>query len=136
MAPHSSTLAWKIHWTEEPGRLQSMGPLRVGHDWVTSLSHILYGCVFIAICVKIFLNFLLDFIIDPLVINSMFSLHVIFFWFLFVVDFLVSAIVARKNAWDKFYSQILELFCAFCVIHPRECSKYIWKECVFCLFWM
>ena len=32
MAPHSSTLAWKISWTEEPGGLQSMGPLRVGHD--------------------------------------------------------------------------------------------------------
>ena len=38
MAPHSSTLAWKIPWTEEPGRLQSMGSLRVGHDWETSLS--------------------------------------------------------------------------------------------------
>ena len=38
MAPHSSTLAWKIPWTEEPGRLQPMGLLRVGHDWVTSLS--------------------------------------------------------------------------------------------------
>ena len=38
MAPHSSTLAWKIPWMEEPGRLQSMGPLRVGHDWATSLS--------------------------------------------------------------------------------------------------
>ena len=38
MAPHSSTLAWKIPWTEEPGVLQSMGSLRVGHDWVTSLS--------------------------------------------------------------------------------------------------
>ena len=38
MAPHSSTLAWKIPWTEEPGELQSMGSLRVGHDWVTSLS--------------------------------------------------------------------------------------------------
>ena len=38
MAPHSSTLAWKIPWTEEPGRLQSMGSRRVGHDWVTSLS--------------------------------------------------------------------------------------------------
>ena len=38
MAPHSSTLAWKILWTEEPGGLQSMGSLRVGHDWVTSLS--------------------------------------------------------------------------------------------------
>ena len=32
VAPHSSTLAWKIPWTEEPGRLQSMGLLRVGHD--------------------------------------------------------------------------------------------------------
>ena len=38
MAPHSSTLAWKIPWTEEPGRLQSMGSERVGHDWATSLS--------------------------------------------------------------------------------------------------
>ena len=33
MAPHSSTLAWKIPWMEEPGRLQSMGPHRVRHDW-------------------------------------------------------------------------------------------------------
>ena len=32
MTPHSSTLAWKIPWMEEPGRLQSMGSLRVGHD--------------------------------------------------------------------------------------------------------
>ena len=38
MAPHSSTLAWKIPWTEEPGRLRSMGSRRVGHDWATSLS--------------------------------------------------------------------------------------------------
>ena len=38
MAPHSSTLAWKIPWTEGPGRLQSMGSRRVRHDWATSLS--------------------------------------------------------------------------------------------------
>ena len=38
IATHSSTLAWKIPWTEEPGRLQSMGLERVGHDWATSLS--------------------------------------------------------------------------------------------------
>ena len=38
MAPHSSTLAWKIPWMEEPGGLQSIGLLRVGHDWATSLS--------------------------------------------------------------------------------------------------
>ena len=38
MAPHSSTLAWRIPGTREPGRLQSMGSLGVGHDWATSLS--------------------------------------------------------------------------------------------------
>ena len=38
MAPHSSTLAWKIPWMEEPGRLQSMGSRRVGCNWATSLS--------------------------------------------------------------------------------------------------
>ena len=37
MATHSSTLAWKIPWMEEPDRLQSMGSQRVGHDWATSL---------------------------------------------------------------------------------------------------
>ena len=38
MAPHTSTLAWKIPWTEEPGRLQSMGSQRVRHNCETSLS--------------------------------------------------------------------------------------------------
>ena len=37
MAPHSSALAWKIPWMEDPDGLQSMGSLRVGHDWATSL---------------------------------------------------------------------------------------------------
>ena len=43
MAPHSSTLAWKIPWTEEPGGLQSMGSPRVRHNWATSLS--LFTCM-------------------------------------------------------------------------------------------
>ena len=43
MAPHSSTLAWKISWTEEPGRLQPMGLGRIGHDLATSLS--LFSCM-------------------------------------------------------------------------------------------
>ena len=42
MAPHSSTLAWKIPWTEEPGGLQSMGLQRVGHDW-SDLAAAAYG---------------------------------------------------------------------------------------------
>ena len=44
MAPHSSTLAWKIPWTEEPGGLQSMGSLRVRHDWVTHF-HFSLSCI-------------------------------------------------------------------------------------------
>ena len=40
-APHSSTLAWKVTRTGEPGRLQSMGLRRVGHDWASSLFHII-----------------------------------------------------------------------------------------------
>ena len=45
MATHSSILAWKIPWTEEPGRLQSMGSKRVGHDWATSLLHFFAFCI-------------------------------------------------------------------------------------------
>ena len=41
MATHSSTLAWKIPWMEKPSRLQSMGSQRIGHNWATSLLHIL-----------------------------------------------------------------------------------------------
>ena len=44
MAPHSSTLAWKILWTEEPGGLQSMRSLGVGHDGATSL-HFSLSCL-------------------------------------------------------------------------------------------
>ena len=43
MAPHSSTLAWKISWTEEPGRLQSLRSLRVRHDSSSSSSIISWG---------------------------------------------------------------------------------------------
>ena len=43
MAPHSSTLAWKVPWAEEPGGLQSTRSRRVRHDWATSLS--LFTCI-------------------------------------------------------------------------------------------
>ena len=45
MATHSSVLAWRIPWMEEPSRLQSMGLLRVGHDWANSLSLSCIGVV-------------------------------------------------------------------------------------------
>ena len=46
LATHSSTLAWKIPWMQEPGRLQSMGSQRVGHDWATSLSLFTFALLF------------------------------------------------------------------------------------------
>ena len=61
MATHSSTLAWKIPWMEEPGKLQSMGPQRVGHDLVTSLSLVMYVLVCIMLINKLkYLNYLID----------------------------------------------------------------------------
>ena len=45
MSIHSSILAWRIPWTEEPGGLQSMGLQRVGHDWVTEHTHCIAKCL-------------------------------------------------------------------------------------------
>ena len=51
MATHSSILAWRIPWTEDPGRLLSMGSQRVGHDWVTSVSFtFLHNICILALC--------------------------------------------------------------------------------------
>ena len=52
MATHSSILAWKIPWMEEPGRLQSMGSQRIGHDWVTLLMY-KNGCHLHSNCLRI-----------------------------------------------------------------------------------
>ena len=56
MATHSNTFAWKIPWTEEPGRLQSMGLQRIGHDWASSLNNwmiwIQPRCLAIDKCIK------------------------------------------------------------------------------------
>ena len=49
MAIHSSTIAWRIPWTEEPGRQQSMGSQRVRHDWATSLSFFLLILSFLSL---------------------------------------------------------------------------------------
>ena len=51
MGTHSSTLAWKIPWTEEPGGLQSMGLPRVGPDWATSISFFLSLLISINLCI-------------------------------------------------------------------------------------
>ena len=63
MATHSRILAWRISWTEEPGRLQSMGSQRAGHDWATTssprhlFSVVWLGCAFMCFHVFFFLRF-------------------------------------------------------------------------------
>ena len=56
MAPHSSTIAWKIPWTEEPGRLQSMWSKRVRHDCATSLHLNIVKAIYDKPTANIFLN--------------------------------------------------------------------------------
>ena len=63
MAIHSSTIAWKIPWTEEPGRLQSMGSKRVRHDRVTSLHFTLAIWTFVSKMISLHFNMLSRFVI-------------------------------------------------------------------------
>ena len=72
MATHSSTLAWKIPWTEEPGRLQSMGLQRVGLDWATSLS--------LSVLLRILDMRLLDRILDWTLHNSRGTIYMFCVW--------------------------------------------------------
>ena len=56
MAPHSSNLAWKISWIQEPGKLQSMGSQRVGHDWAINTYLLIFSSVQSLSCVQIFVT--------------------------------------------------------------------------------
>ena len=75
MATHSSTLAWKIPWTEECGRLQSMGSQRIRHDWATSLNIIILDMI----------NFSADF--PGLLLPDFKLFSNIFFWFSWQTSF-------------------------------------------------
>ena len=58
MATPSSILAWRIPWTEEPGKLQSMGSQRVRHDWMTNTFTSLSRCIWLLFCKKYYLMFI------------------------------------------------------------------------------
>ena len=94
MAPHTSTLAWKIPWMEEPGRLQSIALLRVGHNWATSLS---LSCFLMLIPFVFFWN-AYDFnvwalnIVPEVSYDVLFSFYYYFFHFSFYYFFSVSSI--------------------------------------------
>ena len=73
MATHSSILAWKIPWMEEPGVLQSMGSQRVGHNWATSLTHTVKSFSLVNEAeVEVFLDFS-SFFYDPVDVGHLIS---------------------------------------------------------------
>ena len=71
MAPHSSTLAWKVPWMEEPGRLQSMGTQRARQDWATSLDRQYVSMLF----VLIYASFTLCYHVDIFLFHLFFCIH-------------------------------------------------------------
>ena len=77
MATHSSVLAWRIPWMEEPGGLQSMGSQRVGHNWATSLS---LSCNSIFSFLKIFVLMWTIFKVFREFVTILFLFYVLVFW--------------------------------------------------------
>ena len=90
MATHSSTIAWKIPWTERPGRLQSMGSQRVGNDWETPLHFwpsfnfpvlVLKDLLLLlSLELKVYISCKMDWILMP-TIHSSFELYLFFLYF-------------------------------------------------------
>ena len=83
MATHPSNLAWKIPWTEESGRLQSMGSQRVGHDWATNTHTGIFSTLPISCFTSklSFTDFSIHWYILPAVINT-----VVFTWWHFFIS--------------------------------------------------
>ena len=83
MTTHSSTLAWKIPWREVPGRLQSMGSLRVGHDWATELNWTELCWTFVCLFVCLFSLWwaMLSEMVIPSATGGWMTLGLVFKWF-------------------------------------------------------
>ena len=139
-ATHSTILAWRVPWTEEPGKLQSMGSQRVRHDWATEQNHpivVLGHCVFAIICLWVFfIFFLVALVIFSLVRSVLLSLHLFVFFTVFPCNwYLISALWSEKMLnmisiflnlwrfvlWPKIWS-ILESH----VQLRRKCILLIW----------
>ena len=133
MATHSSFLAWRIPWTEEPGGLQSMGSQRVGHDWVTNTNTntntkvLIYVYVCVCVCVffsligfdhfvLLFFEFSLMIIVFPSLINNIpLILNMFSTKFMSFPDFI------------KFYYYHVYLSYHIALINLLFTTDYIWR---------
>ena len=106
MTPHSSTLAWKIPWTEEPGRLQSMKSLRVGED----IGIVLEVLPVLALIVP-YIAFLKPLQLLPPLLNPFYHLH-LFHFRLETLDFLSCSVSS-----SAYFSDFVLLICYTSIMH-------------------
>ena len=121
MATHSSILAWRISWIEEPGGLQSMGLQRVGHDWVTSLHF----------CMKYLMHGISNFLEE---ISSL--SHSIVFLYFFVLNTKEAFCISACHSWNSAFKWIylsfsLCLWLLFSQLFVRPPQTTILPICIY-----
>ena len=112
VATHSSTLAWRIPWTEEPGGLQSTVSQRVGHDWATSLS--------VSVCAHIYtvvFIYLIDISPPSFLLHFPFFLKKVFIYLSLAVLGLHCCAQAFSSCWEW------GLFCS-CTVQASHCRSF------------
>ena len=125
MAPHSGTPAWKIPWMEKPGRQQSMGSLRVGHDWATSLIifhkelHFSFFLFLLNLCILFFeyLSFSFPYFVLFFIFNNTKVLsdrkiifeNIIPYWFTLTVRHYILEIVVWKIVYGQTRSYMFKI---------------------------
>ena len=115
MAPHSSTLAWDIPWMEEPGRLQSMGFHRVGHDWSDLVVVVLYLSLYTNL--SLFLCMVWQSVLTSLIYMWMTNFPNISCW----RDYLLSIVYSCLLCWLITWKCVgLFLGCLFCSTNHRS----------------
>ena len=115
MAPHSSTLAWKVPWAEEPGGLQSMGSLRVGHDWSD-----LAAAAAAAACI---VSCQLQTVTDIFLLQCEFLLFLFLLWLLWLGLSKLCGIIVVKVG-NFFLFLILEEMISVCN-HWEQCLQWV-----------
>ena len=135
MAAHSSTIAWKIPWTEDPGRLQSTGLQRVGHDWATPL-YVEVGCFYAHFLKSFNHKWVLNFVKGFFCIY--WDYHMVFLFqcvnMVYHIDWFVYIILGINSTWSWCMSFMICCWILFAKILLRifanRIQQHIKKACI------